>query len=507
MTTTATICGLYTRVSSRNQAEADYSSLETQRERLEAYCKSQEDYTVYRVYEDGGYSADSMERPALKEMLRDIGNGQVNCILAYKIDRLTRSVKDFHVLMDIFDRCGVKFVSVTQSLDTQNPMGRLLRNVLLDFAQFEREMTADRTRDKMQQRAQKGLWNGGNVPYGYAAENKKLIPHPEEAPRLQYMFQRFADTPSLSRLRDELHRRGWYTRSNKSWSKMALDHILRNPVYCGLIRFGEQQFKGAHEALIEESLYRKVQSVRRDRSHGATKLKREFLLKGLIRCADCGSVMTPHYTQKRHKDGSLTRIPYYRCTRTMHFSNAVCMVKHINADHLESLVVGKLSELSQNEAYLKMSVAEMNGDLQRKVGPLQKEAQQLRNRLTEIEQEIRRYVKALGQGKLSIGRLETEIGTLEIDRDSLQKQVDEIERKINESSIREFNAELLQRTLQDFRTAFTSLTPPEQSEALQCVLKGVTVHPQKLALEIFELEEFHPSSQNRKVWLPGLDSN
>ena len=154
MTTTATICGLYTRVSGRNQAEADYSSLETQRERLEAYCKSQENYNVYRVYEDGGYSADSMDRPALKEMLRDIRDGKVNCVLAYKIDRLTRSVKDFHVLMDIFDRCGVKFVSVTQSLDTQNPMGRLLRNVLLDFAQFEREMTADRTRDKMHQRAQ-----------------------------------------------------------------------------------------------------------------------------------------------------------------------------------------------------------------------------------------------------------------------------------------------------------------------------------------------------------------
>lgn len=138
----------------------------------------------------------------------------------------------------------------------------------------------------------------------------------------------------------------------------------------------------------EESLYRKVQSVRRDRSHGATKIKREFLLKGLIRWADCGSAMTPHYTQKRHKDGSVNCIPYYRCTRTIHFNNAACSVKHINADHLENLVVGKLSELSQNDAYLKMSVAEMNGDLKRKVGRLQKEAQQVRNRLKEIDQEI-----------------------------------------------------------------------------------------------------------------------
>jgi site-specific DNA recombinase len=507
MSATRTICGLYTRVSSRNQAEADYSSLETQRERLEAYCKSQDNYEIYRVYEDGGYSADSLDRPALKEMLRDLREGKLNCVLSYKIDRLTRSVKDFHQLMDVFDRNGVKFVSVTQSLDTQNPMGRLLRNVLLDFAQFEREMTADRTRDKMHQRAQKGLWNGGNVPYGYTAENKRLIINAEEAARLQFMFQRFAVTPSLAKLRDELHSRGWYSRSKKPWSKSALDQILRNPLYSGYIRFNEELYKGDHAAIVEDCLFRKVQSVRRDRTHGSSKLKRVFLLKGLIHCSVCGSWMTPHYTQKRNKDGSAHRIPYYRCTKTLHFNNSVCSVKHINADHVEGLVVEKLSELSKNEAYLRASVDELNGDLQRKVEPLEREAQRIRKRVNEIEQEIARYVKALGQGKLSIARLEAQIGTLEADKNALQIDLFECERKVNESATRDFNAELLQQTLQDFRTVFSTLTPLEQSEALQCVLKRVTVHPGKLALEVFELEEFHPSSQNRKDWLPGLDSN
>jgi site-specific DNA recombinase len=507
MNTSQTVCGLYTRVSSRNQAEADYSSLETQRERLEAFCKSQENYAIYRVYEDGGYSADSLDRPALKEMLRDLREGKLNCVLAYKIDRLTRSVKDFHLLMDLFDRYGVKFVSVTQSLDTQNPMGRLLRNVLLDFAQFEREMTADRTRDKMHQRAQKGLWNGGNVPFGYRAENKRLMGDAEEAPRVQFMFQRFANSPSLARLRDELHRRGWYTRSKKPWSKTALDQILRNPIYAGYVRFNEQQFKGDHAAIVEEGLFQKVQSVRRDRSHGSSRVRRVFLLKGLIRCSDCGSSMTPHYTQKRNKDGSTYRISYYRCTKTMHFSNSACTVKHINAEHIESLVVGKLSELSQNETYLKASIEELNSDLQRKVEPLEREARRIRKRLDEIEEEIGRYVKALGQGKLSIGRLESQIDALEVDKKTLQAELFECERKVNESASRDYNAEALQRTLQDFRTVFTTLSAAEQSEALQCILKGVTVHPGKLALEIFELEEFHPSSQKREGWLPGLDSN
>jgi chromosome segregation ATPase len=145
--------------------------------------------------------------------------------------------------------------------------------------------------------------------------------------------------------------------------------------------------------------------------------------------------------------------------------------------------------------------------LKRKVEPLETEARQIKKRLEEIEREIGRYIKALGQGKLSIRRLESQIGALEADKKALQSELDEIEQQINESAIRDYSAELLQRTLQDFRTAFTTLNPAEQSEALQCVLKGVTVHPHKLALEIFELEEFHPGSQKRKDWLRGLDSN
>jgi len=217
--------------------------------------------------------------------------------------------------------------------------------------------------------------------------------------------------------------------------------------------------------------------------------------------------MTPHYTQKKHKDGAVYRVPYYRCTKTMHFDNSVCRVKHINADIVERTVVQKLSDLSQQEAFLRMSVEELNGDLRRKTEPLERAAVQIKRRLEEIEGEIGRYVRALGQGKLSIERLETEISGLEADKHVLQLQLDDLQRKINESAARDYNAELLQRTLRDFQTAFTALTAPEQSEALQCVLKSVIVHPQKLDLEIFELEEFLPGSQNRKEWLPGLDSN
>ncbi len=336
MNTEKVLCGLYTRVSSKGQMESEYGSLETQRERLEAYCRSREGFEVFQIYEDGGFSGSTIERPALKRMLRDIGEGRINCVLAYKIDRIARSVKDFHNLIDYFDRYRVNFISITQSFDTQSAMGRLLRNVLCDFAQFEREMISDRTRDKMQQRAQKGLWNGGIPPYGYAKLDKKLVIDSVESERVQYMFEQFRKRPSLAALREDLNSRGWLSRSGQRWGKTSLDNILRNPIYKGRVQFNGETFEGQQPTLVDAETFDLVQGLRRDYSHVTTKIERSFLLKGILKCGDCGSAMTPHYTQKRRKDGSINRIPYYRCTKTMHHENRVCSIKSVNAKEIET---------------------------------------------------------------------------------------------------------------------------------------------------------------------------
>lgn len=176
-------CAVYTRVSTENQAEKDYSSLESQKEHILNFIKSQkfEGWELFGVYEDAGFSAASLDRPELQRMLRDIRKGLIDVVLVYKIDRLTRSHKDFYYLIEFFDKYNVELVAVTQKFDTTNAMGRLLRGIMLDFAQFEREMTAERTRDKMKARAKKGLWNGGCLPlgYDYDPENKKLIINPK----------------------------------------------------------------------------------------------------------------------------------------------------------------------------------------------------------------------------------------------------------------------------------------------------------------------------------------
>ncbi len=507
VTPVPTICGLYTRVSTRNQADTEYSSLETQREKLEAYCKSQDQYVIYRVYEDAGFSADTMNRPALKEMLQDIRTGRISCVLAYKIDRLTRSVKDFHVLMDLFDRHGAKFVSITQSLDTHHPMGRLLRNILLDFAQFEREMTADRTRDKMQQRATKGLWNGGNVPFGYRNEDKHLVRHPEEAACVQFMFQQFVQDPSLTRLRAELQRRGWLPRTGKPWGKMTLDYILTNPIYCGRIQFNDQLFPGEHEALIEEGLYHKVQSLPREHSRAVTKIQRTFLLKGLLRCSVCQSFMTPHYTQKRRKDQSINRIAYYRCTKTMQHSNSICTIKALNADAVEHQVVEYLSTLSQQAEWVKVTVEELNRDQKEQVRPLEQETIRLKASLNRLEREIDRLVRGVGQGTVSVQRLEDEMRRQQQEQDSLETQYQAVQRQIQEHTAREYDSEVVLRNLKNFQRIFSALLPKEKMEVLRCLVRDIIVHPDKLVFNIFELAEVGTSSQERKGWLPGQDSN
>jgi len=174
-------CAIYTRVSTDNQAEVEFNSCEAQLEKIKSFIKSQENMEVFKVYSDPGFTGANLNRPALNEILNDIKQNKVNLVISYKIDRLTRSPKDFYQLIELFEEYNVDFISVTERFDTSTPSGRLLRNIMLTFAQFERELASERTKDKMYQRAQKGMWNGGIVPFGYKKENKKLIINKKES--------------------------------------------------------------------------------------------------------------------------------------------------------------------------------------------------------------------------------------------------------------------------------------------------------------------------------------
>ncbi|MBN1546459.1 MAG: recombinase family protein [Syntrophaceae bacterium] len=256
-------CAIYTRKSSEEGLEQDFNSLHAQRDACTAYITSQmhEGWRIIKThYDDGGFSGGNMERPALKNLLSDIDEGKVNIVVVYKVDRLTRSLTDFAKIIDCFDRHGVSFVSVTQQFNTTSSMGRLTLNVLLSFAQFEREVTGERIRDKIAASKKKGIWMGGPVPLGYNLENRKLLINEKEAKIVRYIFRRYLDLGCVRILKEHLDIAGIYTKGKGcKFSRGTLYKILSNPLYIGLIRHKGNCYQGQQPAIIDHVSWEKVQ--------------------------------------------------------------------------------------------------------------------------------------------------------------------------------------------------------------------------------------------------------
>jgi Site-specific recombinases, DNA invertase Pin homologs len=244
MTTPVKRCAIYTRKSTEEGLDQEYNSLHAQREACEAYIKSQKHERwelLPSEYDDGGFSGGNMQRPALQQLMRDIEAGKVDIIVVYKVDRLTRSLADFAKLVELMDSKGVSFVSVTQQFNTTTSMGRLTLNVLLSFAQFEREVTGERIRDKIAASKKKGMWMGGVVPLGYRTEDRKLLIDESEADTVRHIYRRYCDLGSVNLLKAELDAHNFCTRrcknkdgtvtGGKLFSKGNLYNILQNPIY------------------------------------------------------------------------------------------------------------------------------------------------------------------------------------------------------------------------------------------------------------------------------------
>lgn len=306
-------CAVYTRVSTDFRLEQDFNSLDAQREACEAYIKSQthEGWRLIKErFSDGGFSGASLDRPALQALLTEIRARRLDVIVVYKVDRLTRSLSDFAKLVDLFDAHGVSFVSVTQSFNTTTSMGRLTLNVLLSFAQFEREVTAERIRDKIAASKKKGLWMGGVVPLGYRVEDRRLLVESAEAETVRLIFARYQELKSLPALQRDLRERGIVTRVRNlvagrriggvPLTNGPLVSILRNRTYLGEINHRGASYPGQHEPIVEQSVFEAVQAIldanrrgKRDRWRSS-----EALLLGKL-YDDRGNRMTPSYAIKK----------------------------------------------------------------------------------------------------------------------------------------------------------------------------------------------------------------
>jgi site-specific DNA recombinase len=331
--------------------ERQRNSIELQRQTIEAFIASRQHEgwaALPEHYDDMGFTGGNMERPALERLLDDVQQGRIDCIVVYKLDRLTRSLVDFARLVDIFDAHGIGFACATQELDTTNPMGRLALNVLLSFAQFERGIIADRIRDSVRARLRHGEWAIGGAPLGYELHrgNPRLVPNDDEAERVRSIFALYLEHQSTIRVADELNRRGWHSgrriaanghmRGGKPFSPSTVSYVLGNPVYIGKVSCRGEIYPGRHQPIVDGRLWRQAQEIALHNKEGGPRSQwneHAMLLKGLLYCRACGSPM------KTRSPETARGRAHYSCAKSARPAGASCRTRWVHAHALDAAVL------------------------------------------------------------------------------------------------------------------------------------------------------------------------
>lgn len=475
-------CAIYTRKSTEEGLDQDFNTLDAQREAAEAFIQSQraEGWEVLPDrYDDGGFSGATLERPAMQRLLRDIEAGKVCSVVVYKVDRLTRSLIDFARIVEIFDRHHVAFISVSQQFNTATSMGRLVLHTLLSFAQFEREMIAERTRDKMSAARRKGKWVGGTPVLGYdvAAGGGRLIVNEAEAARVREIFDIYLREQSLMATAAELQGRGWTgkswttkkgrLRSGRPFNKANLFALLSNVIYIAKVNYKGTLYPGEHAAIVDPEVWRKAQEVLRHngRTGGSSvRNKHGALLKGLLRCTPCETAMVHSYSVKGSR---LYR--YYVCGRAQREGWTSCPSKSIPAAEIERFIVDRIRALGKDEGLLKETLRQARSQGSSQVEALEAEQEALLADLKRMNAEIRRTLQSVAGASVDADRLA-----------SLEEQVRLVEEKLAEGRERLEAARGQMVDERDLATALSlfdpvwnALFPREQARIIRLLLEQV----------------------------------
>ena len=458
--------------------------MEAQREAAEAYVASQQ-HEGWRClperYDDGGFTGGNTERPALQRLLRAIEAKQIDCVLVYKVDRLSRSLLDFTKLLAVFDQHQVAFVSVTQQFNTANSMGRLILNVLLSFAQFEREIIAERTRDKLTAMRKKGKWAGGLPPLGYDVEpsTSKLVVNPEEAKRVRAIFQLYREQGSLLPVVAELRERGWTnkksltrqgkTRGGQLFDRTSLHRLLTNVHYIGKVPHKGEVYPGEQKGLIDQPLFTAVQQqLAQNRTHGGAVVRNQYgaLLKGLLHCGHCQCAMTPTHTTKKNR-----RYRYYACVRSEKIGRQHCPSKSVPAGTLEEFVISHLKCIGRDEALLKETVQQAEAQTRCASQELESEARQWQRDLQHFQTELR----SLSGQFLSThaGHVLEQLTTLQQQSKQAEERLAKVQSQRQALGQSHLNSEDVRLALAQFDHVWSALTPREQNRLVGLLIERV----------------------------------
>lgn len=359
-------CAVYTRKSSEEGLEQDFNSLDAQREACESYIKSQmhEGWVlVEKQYNDGGFSGGTLERPAVKELFKDIEEGKVDTVVVYKVDRLTRSLMDFAKIVELFDKHNASFVSITQHFNTTTSMGRLTLNVLLSFAQFEREVTGERIRDKFAASKKKGMWINGVAPIGYLKENNTLKIDKKYAPTITLIFEKYLELKTVIKLKEYLLQNQILTKSGKYFSKGHLYNILSSQTYTGKIKHKEELYEGLHDGIIDQETFDKVQAqlkencINKKNSIGSNN---PSLLAGKL-FDDKNNYMSPSHSNTRNR-----KYRYYVSQALIQSrKNEAGSISKIPAGEIEALVTNEIKSFLSDKTKLQKYLENLKLDKQK----------------------------------------------------------------------------------------------------------------------------------------------
>jgi len=492
-------CAIYTRKSTDEGLDQEFNSLDAQREAAEAYIASQRGEgweCIPGHYDDGGYTGGNMERPALKRLMGDIEAGKVDCIVVYKVDRLSRSLLDFARIMGTLEKHGVSFVSVTQQFNTTTSMGRVTLNILLSFAQFEREIISERTRDKIAAARRKGKWSGGMPILGYDVDPRggRLLVNEDEATKVRGIFEQYLERMSLIETIKALDAQGWvnkrwttkrgHERGGKPFNKNSLLKLLTNVLYIGKITYKDELHDGEHPAIVDGEIFRRTQRLlRRNGTTGGKHVRNRFgaLLKGLLYCTACGCAMTHSHTKK----GENKQYRYYVCQNAQKRGWHNCPSKSIPAPEIERFVVDEVRCIGKDSGVLAETLKQTCAKAQARIKELEVEKRALERDLRRHNTELRDLAGRLATNGTATDRvadLQDRIRVAEQRSTQVREELIVLGRElVDENEVA--------RALSLFDPVWETLSPREQVRVIRLLVQRVDYDGEKGTVSV----TFHPA--------------
>ncbi|MDZ4689070.1 MAG: recombinase family protein [Planctomycetaceae bacterium] len=475
-------CAIYTRKSTEEGLQQEFNTLDAQRESGESFIAAQKHegwVCLPARYDDGGFTGGNLDRPAVTRLMADIEAGKVDCVVVYKVDRLSRSLMDFARMMQIFENHNVSFVSVTQQFNTTHSMGRLTLNILLSFAQFEREIISERTRDKIAAARRKGKFAGGKPILGYdllsSPAGPKLIVNEAEAEQVRSIFRLYLQQESLVPTVRELNQRRWTTKlwttkagrqmGGRVWGKTDLFHLLTNVTVLGKVRHHAEVHAGEHQGIVDPALWQQVQALlkRNGRSGGAlVRNKYGALLKGILNCTCCNCAMFHTYSQQKQK-----RYRYYVCTKAQKRGWDTCASRSIPAGEIEQFVVNQIRRIGSDPAVVRQTLAQLRAQAKQAVADLEAEQRRLQKQLARDATAIERL------SSRPTGSAGTELAAAQQHCTAAEQQLTEIVQQIGAALEQTIDESLAVDALRQFDPVWQALTPYEQARLIRLLVERV----------------------------------